>query len=415
MKKIILSVITAGLAITGSQAQVINDTVNTTATYANNVWYSLANDDQASVPATNWHLGLATSMGATGSLTTAVLFNHKLGSVYEVPGSDPANFATIDSAGLSTWEPLFNSDETWAAGALNNTTNLGVFDYGWGNYNTTTHGIDANRVFIVKLNSGSYFKLMLSSANTVGTYTLTFSALDNTGLVTETIDVTTYEAKNFLYYDLVAADILDREPESADWDLLFHQYPSFDYDPPYTVTGIFQNVDVQVAKAYPVNDPSTYEDFSAETFSDVISTIGYDWKSFNGMAFVVADSTVFFIADKAGEVWKVIMTGFGGSATGKYMFSKEKISAAGLAENEAIIASVYPNPASELATIVVKNAPDAVISIYNLAGTCVQTNRADAASLTLVNVNTAELANGVYQVVVTSGTSVSTQKLVVQH
>jgi hypothetical protein len=415
MKKIILSAIATGLGISGLQAQVVNDTVNTTAAYANNVWYSLADDDQASVSATNWHLGLATSMGATGSLTTAVIFNHKLGSLYEVPGSDPVNFSTVDSAGLSTWEPLFNSDQSWASGAFNNTTDLGVFDYGWGNYNTITHGIDANRVFIVELNSGSYFKLMLSSANPDGTYTLTYAALDNSNLTTETIDVTAYDAKNFLYYDLVAQDIIDREPASENWDLLFHQYPSFDYDPPYTVTGIFQNEGVQIAKAYPVNDPSTYEDFGAETFSDVISTIGYNWKSFNGMAFVIADSTVFFVADKAGEVWKVIMTGFGGSATGKYMFSKEKISAAGMAENEAIIASVYPNPSAEIATIVVKNAPDAAVSIYNLNGTCVQTTKADAASLTLVNVNTAELANGVYNVVVTSGTSVNTQKLVVQH
>jgi hypothetical protein len=414
MKRKLLSAITVCLVYTASQAQV-NDTVITAPTYANNVWYSLANDDQASSAANSWHIGFSTSMGATDELTTAILFNHKTGTVYEVPGSDPANFATVDSAGLSAWTPLYNSEHYWSLGAFNNTSDLGTFDYGWGNYNMTTHGIDANRVFIVKLAAGGYYKLMISSANTENTYTFVFANLDNSGLTTETIDVTTYASKNFVYYNLETEAIVDREPVSANWDLYFHQFPSFDYNPPYMVTGIFQNAGVQIAKAYPVNNTETYEDFSAETFSDEINTIGYNWKSFTGMAYEIADSTVYFVADKAGEVWKVIMTGFSGSSAGKYMFSKEKISALGIGEQNELFASVYPNPAAEVATIILKNAPDATIAVYNMAGTLVQTTTADAGALAAVTMNTTELANGVYQVVVTSGTAVTAQKLVVQH
>jgi len=415
MKKRIFSVIGMCILYSNSQAQIINDTVTTAPTYANNIWYSLANDDQASNAINTWHIGFATVMGATDALTTSVLFNHKMGTVYEVPNSDPSDFANVDTTGFSAWTPLYNSDESWAKGAFNNTVNLGAFDYGWGNYNMTTHGIDANRVFVIKLTAGGFYKLMINSTNPASTYTLVFDALDNTDLTTETIDVTAYTSKNFVYYNLSTKVIVDREPVSENWDLYFHQYPSFDYDPPYMVTGIFQNVGVEVAKAYPIDDVFSYEDFSSESFNNTISTIGYDWKSFNGMSFEVVDSTVYFVSDQSGDVWKMIMTGFEGSSSGKYLFSKEKISTIGLSESDALCVSVYPNPASETATIVLKNAPEATIEVYTMTGDRVQMQHADASVLTAVSLNTADLANGVYQVLISTATSATSQKLIIQH
>lgn len=409
------SVIGMCIIYSNSQAQIINDTVTTAPTYANNIWYSLANDDQASNPINTWHIGFATVMGATDALTTSVLFNHKMGTVYEVPNSEPSDFANVDTTGFSTWTPLYNSDESWAKGAFNNTVNLGSFDYGWGNYNMTTHGIDANRVFVIKLTAGGFYKLMINSTNTASTYTLVFDALDNTDLTTETIDVTAYTSKNFVYYNLSTKVIIDREPVSENWDLYFHQYPSFDYDPPYMVTGIFQNVGVEVAKAYPIDDVFSYEDFSSESFSNTISTIGYDWKSFNGMSFEVVDSTVYFVSDQSGDVWKMIMTGFEGSSSGKYLFSKEKISTIGLSESDELFVSVYPNPASETATIVLKNAPEATIEVYTMTGDRVQMQHADASVLTAVSLNTADLANGVYHLLISTATSATSQKLIIQH
>jgi hypothetical protein len=225
--------------------------------------------------------------------------------------------------------------------------------------------------------------------------------------------VATFATKNFVYYNLGSETIVDREPASTTWDLYFHQYPSFDYDPPYTVAGIFHNAGVQVAQAYPVNDPATYDDWASQTFSEDINTIGYDWKTF-GMGWTITDSTVYFVADKAGEIWKVIFTGFGGSANGKYMFSKEKVSEAGIEENE-LFAAIYPNPSNNAATVMLNNAPNAEIMVFDLAGKLVATQKADAAALTAVTVNTADLSNGAYQLVVVSGSAMSTQKLIVQH
>ncbi|MBI3238678.1 MAG: hypothetical protein HYZ43_07570, partial [Flavobacteriia bacterium] len=229
-KKIILVLVACATYGLG-KAQISYDTVTTNPTYANNVWYSLENDDQGSFAANAWELSLSTAMTASNELTTAVWFNHKIGKVYEIPGSDPLDFTNADTTGLSTWIPLYNSDVTWSKGAFNSTTNLGQFDYGWGDYNMTTHGIDANRVFVIAYTNGDFKKLTISSTNTANTYTLVFDNLNNTDLTTEQVDVTPYVSKNFICYNLTTKAIVDREPAAADWDLYFHQYPSFDYDP----------------------------------------------------------------------------------------------------------------------------------------------------------------------------------------
>ncbi len=415
MNKKIITLLVVCAAYGSTRAQLIHDTVTTNPTYANNVWYSLENDDQGSFAANAWDISLATAMGAMDELTTAVWFNHKIGKVYEIPGSDPANFANADTTGLSTWDPLYNSDESWAAGAFNNTANLGQMDYGWGNYNMTTHGVDANRIFVIAYTNGDYKKLMISSSNTTNEYTLTFDNLSNTDLETEVINVTPYTSKNFIAYNLTTKAIVDREPAAADWDLYFHQYPSFDYDPPYTVTGIFHNAGVQVAEVYPVNDPETFVEYGGVTWEESISTIGYNWKAFNGMAFEIADSTVYFVIDQSGSVWKVIMEGFGGSGTGKYMFGKEKLSGAGLTEENQMLTMAYPNPAADQTTIVLNNAPEAQLAVYSLNGTLVYTGQLNAGELTTTVLNTTDWANGVYHLTVASGDNVSNLKLVVQH
>ena len=66
------------------------------------------------------------------------------------------------------------------------------------------------------------------------------------------------------------------------------------------------------------------------------------------------------------------MTGFGGSSTGEYIFSKEKISAASLNEvNDPLSFSVFPNPVSgTTATLYFFSSADEAIelTIHDLNG-----------------------------------------------
>ena len=109
------------------------------------------------------------------------------------------------------------------------------------------------------------------------------------------------------------------------------------------------------------------------------------------------------------------MEGFGGSGTGKYMFGKEKLSGAGLTEENQMLTMAYPNPAADQTTIVLNNAPEAQLAVYSLNGTLVYTGQLNAGELTTTVLNTTDWANGVYHLTVASGDNVSNLKLVVQH
>lgn len=417
MKKVLFSAVLACGFAQSMNAQVI-DTVIVGNGYANNIWYSLQDDNQASQPANNWDIALATTISPTNGLASAALFNYKSGTLYAIPGSNPANFETVDTTGMVAAGALYNSDTTWARGAFNRTPVIGQYDYGWGTYDNTTHsGIAANRVFVIKYANGSYKKLIINLSFSAG-YTVKFANLDNTGLVTATIPMSTYSTKNFVYYSLTNNQIIDREPVSANWDFTFLQYNTdLGGGMMYPVAGLLQNQGVQVATAYPVNNPTTYTTWSAHTFSNKINTIGYDWKNTGPGGVVIEDSTVYFVKAKNGDLWKVIMTGFisGASGNGSYIFSKQKLSTASVEDIAAdVFMSIYPNPAAETATVVIDSKSASTVAVYNTLGALVYSTDANN-GLQTVNIPVAQLQNGIYHVVCASNGTKTTQKLMVQH
>src|SRR5690606_9282518 len=103
----------SGLALatfTAMAQTTITDTVSMGAGYANNVWYSLENDEQGSAPIDNWDIALVPSGSPSNPLITSIFLNPKKGaanlSLYAVPGSTRADFSTIDTTGLSGWTAL---------------------------------------------------------------------------------------------------------------------------------------------------------------------------------------------------------------------------------------------------------------------------------------------------------------------
>lgn len=401
------------------QAQAVIDTVIVGNGYANNIWYSLADDNVASQPYNNWDIALAPSVNPNSGLASAALFNYKSGTLYAIPGSNPANFATIDTAGMVAAGPLYNSDLTWSAGAFNNTPSLGTYDYGWGTYDMNTHsGIAANRVFVIKYTNGTYKKLVIDLSFSAG-YTIKYANLDNTGLQTQAIALTPYASKNFVYYSLSNNAIVDREPASESWDLTFLQYNTdLGGGTMYPVAGILQNHGVEIAEVHPVNNPATYIDWASQTFSDEINTIGYNWKNAGMSGVTIEDSTVYFIKAKTGDIWKVIMTGFisGASGNGSYIFSKQKLTTASVNElEENVTMIVYPNPAKENVSLVLDNKSNATIAIYNVLGALVYTTDVAGNGLQTVNVPVNELNNGIYHVTCTSNGKTVSQKMLVQH
>ncbi|MBC7863199.1 MAG: T9SS type A sorting domain-containing protein [Bacteroidia bacterium] len=416
MKKILLPLLIASAFTTGTKAQSVIDTVSIGAGYANQTWYSLQNDNQGSAPKNNWDLAFDVS-----NFGSSIHINSITGTMlWKYPVADTAGWVTLDTTGLSTWPALYNSDTSWIAGAFDKGMVLSnPYDLGWGVYSPTTHIVTGDSVYVIKLASGVYKKLWIE--NLAGSaYSFRYSDLNNTNLQTVSLSKPTYSGKNFGYYSIQTNTALDREPVSANWDLVFTQYTTF-IPTAYTVSGILHNKGVKVAQVKPIANPTTYTNWSAHTFNTEINEIGYDWKVFTG-SFVIEDSLVYFVQTNAGDIWKVIPTGFGGGSTGNYMFSKEKLSSTGLNDetgNLTALLSVYPNPSTNGNTTIVydfeNQVSSAVLNVYDLSGKNIYSEKLTAGTgLHTYNLNTSTLTAGMYFITIDFDGKKIQQKLIIQ-
>ncbi len=417
MKKIILAGVLA-LVIINAHAQAVSDTVSLGAAYANQVWYSLANDEQGTAPKNNWDLAFeATGLGATiltNSVSGVVLWNY--------PHADTSGWVSIDTTGIAGWQARYNSDTSWELGAMGRYANpTNPSDLDWGVYNVTTHAVTGDSVYIIKLGDGSYRKLRILSL--VGAaYSFRYANLDGTDQHDVLFSKAGYTRKNFGYYSLRTHTALDREPASAAWDLVFGQYTAF-VPGPYTVTGALTNKGVVAAKCINVAAPSSYTDWSSGAFTSAINTIGYNWKTFNGVSYDAVDSTVYFVKTAGGDIWKLIFTGFGGSANGNCMFSKEQLytqtSVPATIGGPVSSLAIYPNPATGAGAHIVYSllnaAADAHITLHDLTGRLVYAAQlAGGAGIGQHIIPSGLLTAGVYTVTLTDTETTLQTKLIVQ-
>lgn len=116
----------------------------------------------------------------------------------------------------------------------------------------------------------------------------------------------------------------------------------------------------------------------------------------------------------------MIFTGFGGSATGEYYFTKEFVGVTGLAEQSTPqILSAYPNPASSMVQLVINNDTKSAVKYYqvvNILGNVVDQQSINLASgLNSFAISTNDLSNGIYFLRVGNNENYSTHKIIVQH
>lgn len=350
MKRALLTAV-MGIAALAAKSQVVTDTVSVGATtpanitYPDQVWYSLSNDEQGRSEKTNWDIAFDASGFGSG-----VLINSVTGTtLYKYPKADTSGWNSIDTVGMSGWMKRYNSDTSWALPAIGRYADpTNQLDLDWGKYNMTTHVVTGDSIFIVKLANGAYKKLWIVNLNG-GAYEFKYANLDGSSAHDVTFTKSLYNGKNYGYYSLQNDAALDREPLSANWDLLFTQHTAF-IPQAYTVTGVLHNAGVSVAKCENVPNKETFTNYSAQTFNTAINEIGYNWKTFTGTAYTVQDSLVYFVKQKTGDIWKVIFRGFGGASNGNYIFTKEKIFTAPTGV-ETVVANksslvLYPNPSN---------------------------------------------------------------------
>ncbi len=384
------------------------DSIQLGAGITNNVYYSFSGE-HTSVPASNWDIAFEIP-----GFSSSILLNSVKGvQLWNVAGSDGESFdKAIDTTSLFSMATLHNTDTSWSSGAFNMGKDYNTGDFGWGEYNMTTHQVTGKTVYVVKLANKQVKKIIIDGLS-AGTYSFRYANIDGSDLQTKTIAKKDFPNKNFMYFSLENGTSIDREP--AKWDLFFGKYITF-IPTAYPVTGILTNRSVKTAVYKGVNPKSSTS--NGLTFEGSINAIGYNWKTFTGTTYAINDSLAYFVQTTDGSIRRLIFTGFGGNATGSISFEFESISTSVSEENGTVISSValYPNPAHGTATVLFSTAntnSPVEVAVWNILGIKIQSVNV-AAESNLMQHQISGLSSGVYTVTVTSNGHTAVQKLIVE-
>ncbi|MEZ5198101.1 MAG: T9SS type A sorting domain-containing protein [Bacteroidales bacterium] len=394
-----------------SSTLMVDDSVTMGGGYANDIYYSFENGEVHSVERTNWEIGFYASAWSAGIITNG-------GKGVELklyPSSDTSAWETIDTTGFSGWPFLYNSTEDWEEGAFNRHSN-GHPDYGWGVYNTITHDVVGDSLYIVKYMVGTeniYKKLWITKKVSIqNTYYFKYANLDGSDEVIEILNCGDYTDKNFVYYSMQNQEVLDREPNSDTWDILFTKYMGINNGVPYPVTGALNNIDIP-ANRFDEVEPN-FEDWMAAPMDSTKSPIGYDWKTFNMTTFSydVHDSVAFFVMNFQKDVYKLVFNVFD-YTVGKIVFSKSMVHASDIGEEIAEKSfQLFPNPASDKVQVSLEGDDWKELIIADLSGR--EVVRMPLGNQSAVSVPLGQLHSGVYLVTLQSGVSKAIQKLIIQ-
>ncbi len=405
---------------------IITDTVTMGPGYVNEIYYSMANGNTGAVNRKQWDIAFRASRMSASILTNDAANNNPIGlngvELYTYGNSDTSGWATFDTTGLSTWKLLVNSTTDWETGAFCQ-NQLGHPDYGWGRYNSASHDVVGDSLYLIKLRDGSLRKLwIMRKYSSLNTYEFRYANLDGSGDTTVVLDCNPYSDKNFVGFSLTTNQVVDFEPvSSTDWDILFTKYM---YTYPdgvlYPVTGVLSNYDIKVNKFEHV--APDFRAFDPAAMDSSRSAIGWDWKYLDGsFVYHVVDSLMYFVQDKSGNIHRLVFKEFAGSSTGRIVLQKELISLAGIDDRTSLSANlgIYPNPAVYEANLVLNpgNSRTVRIVISDLTGRLAwnEEYNVNRNELNTVKIPLESFSGGVYLLTVTTGEQRLTGKLIVRN
>ncbi len=388
------------------------ETVSIGASYANEVYYSFDNGSVKTEPRNTWDIAFTTEVYDVSILAN----NGNEIELYTYPDGDISNWGdNLDISGISSWEQMYNSVESWTGGAFT-ANSTGHPDYGWGIYNTVTHNITGDSIFIIKLASGDYKKLAIVEKNSVeNQWTFKYANTDGTDEQTVNFDADDYSSLNFIHYSIENNAIVEQEADKDTWELLFTRY--YDTSIPYMVSGVLSKDYVYVQEIRKTGlEQATCYDYDIELFSDNISTIGSDWKMYYFKGWEVADTVVYFVVDSTSvdkSIWKLYFTDFGGMSNGEYTFIQEKLTGSGIDDVNKAFSTVYPNPATNVVNLIYDIDGKCEVSIYNITGQLVYNEIINNNEyLNKLQINIENLQAGFYNITVRAGKKSSSAKFI---
>lgn len=289
-----------------------SDSISMGASYADEVYYSLENGIISTAPRASWDIAFSAN-----PMSSTILINEGFGvMLYTYPNGDMTAWDDVDTTGMSAWPPMYNADTSWYYGAFDRNA-TGHPDYGWGVYNSQTHDVMGDSLFVIKLNDGTLKKIFIEKrAAMTNSFTIKYGDIDGAG-ETKEISCNPYAEKNFVYFSLTTGEVMDNEPDTESWDIVFTKY--HDESIPYIVTGVLSNMDVENGEVREM-DTNEAKPSDAE-FNSNISEIGSDWKKFDmgSFTYLIEEDLCYFV--KRGDMtYKLVFTATDGSASGKIVF-----------------------------------------------------------------------------------------------
>jgi hypothetical protein len=378
----------------------------------NDVYYSFTSDEVKSIDRSTWDIGFNTA-----GFDASIIINESAGVSAYVYSTDTNNWASVDTTGMS-WDNLYNSAESWSSGAFSN-QGTSHPDYGWGTYNSGNHYVYGQQILIVQHGDGSYSQMVIVEMSVSGVFTVKIGDLGGANTEYFTVDKkdAAHADKNFILYDATNRAIVNEEPATEDWDILFTKYMKQIQSGPnlvaYPVSGVKVNKGYTVAEraGVAVSDNDT----NSLIWTDNMTEIGSDWKTFNMSTFAydITSDLAYFVKSKTGTMWKIYFTKYVGGAEGGFYFNIEKIvGGASVYNRRELVSNIYPNPANNVVYIANKDHAAASVSILDLQGRVVATT--EVLANTTKEINTTALARGVYTVILNSEDATSTKRLIVE-
>lgn len=410
----LLAITFAGIIPAMGQTGTISDTIYIGAGYSNENYYSMSAGSQGTAIRSTWDIAFNPA-----GRSVSILTNDGSGvELYTYPNADTSGWATVDISGIGTWKKMYNSITDWETGALC-VNQKGHPDYGWGLYNSVTHTVIGDSLFVIKLRDGSFRKLWLMEKTTANTYEFRFANIDGSGDTKATLDGNLYPSKNFVGYSISTNQVVDFEPvASANWDILFTKYMGLSGTTPYPYTGVLINYGVKANKFKPV--ALDYVGWGDAQMNSSRSFIGTEWKIYNGSTYDVVDSLVYFVQDKGGNINKLVFKDFQ-IPTGRIILKRGIISYTGVNEvaKSGFNAAVYPNPVSDVMNLVINPGKSrfALISLIDITGHTVVSKRYDmqAEELSTLQIPVSGLPSGMYMVKIKAGGNVIARKVIVNN
>lgn len=437
------------LALTSSIfAQVKSDSILMGAQYANDIFYSLSQESETgSASGSSWTVGISPA-----SQSSSIVINGgRSVQLWEIPADTMtvAEFENVlDTTGAVylSWVKNFDEDSSWIMDAFSkNATgpnppppaSATTINFGWGNYVFATQQVVGVRVYLLRTQTGDFYKVLVES-KIQGTTRFRYASLDNSFDTTMVVTGNDFSDRNYVYINMDDHEFLNREPARLDWDLLFTRMQPNQLLPPpgnsFARTGVYTNtinlsanpatpniqgVQVAMVEDFSVNDA----DYLTATFKSNRDVIGNKWQTTNMGQFIVFDTLGFFVKDRNDDIYKLWFTGIEGSSTGKISFNYEKVfdnSTVNIrnVEEKLDFHTIYPNPTTSVSNLVftsTENNNNVKLSVYSLTGNLVENLNVNVTTgLNAISLNVGNYTPGIYLVQLNNNGSIATQKLVVK-